>query len=282
MIRAIAAGLLLAGVAVEPAAGAFPDGAAGQTLTLNGVEIETFTYRPAGFEGERMIVVMHGSGRTADKYRDAAKDLGRRHRALIVAPRFDRSRFSQDAYYRAGIGADGPPDRNTGALVLALIERVRREEAKPSMTYLMIGHSAGGQFLSRFAAFVPNEAKRIVIANPSAYVRASLESGFPYGLAGLSDGVSGEARLKAYLAAPITIYLGTADTGSKGVEMTPPAIWQGFTWLQRGRNVFAAAQKTAADRGWTFAWRLIEAEGVGHSASRMFRNPAAGKALFPD
>jgi hypothetical protein len=71
-----------------------------------------------------------------------------------------------------------------------------------------LGHSAGGQFLARFAAFAENEATQIVIANPSSWVRPSLDIAAPYGFKGASDAAWGEAAVRRYLAAKITVLLG--------------------------------------------------------------------------
>ena len=86
-----------------------------------------------------------------------------------------------------------------------------RQEGRP-LAYSLLGHSAGGQFLERLAAFVPTQAKRIVVANPGSYVFPSLDVAAPYGLGKVYAGAEGEAQLRRYLEQPLTIYLGEADT----------------------------------------------------------------------
>ena len=95
--------------------------------------------------------------------------------------------------------------------MLALVDWVRRQEGRP-LAYSLIGHSAGGQFLDRLAAFVPTEARRIVVANPGSYVFPSLDIDAPYGLGKVYSGADGEAQLRRYLQQPLTIYLGEGDT----------------------------------------------------------------------
>jgi pimeloyl-ACP methyl ester carboxylesterase len=72
-------------------------------------------------------------------------------------------------YQRGGlVGADGavqPPERWTYASIPRMVARVRELEGKPELPYYLIGHSAGGQFLVRMAAFLPGEAERIIAAN---------------------------------------------------------------------------------------------------------------------
>ena len=56
---------------------------------------------------------------------------------------------------------------------------------------------------------------------------------------------------------------------------------QGSTRLERGQNVFAAAERVAREHGWPFNWRLIVVPGVGHSDSRIFASKQAVEALRP-
>ena len=55
---------------------------------------------------------------------------------------------------------------------------------------------------------------------------------------------------------------------------------QGLHRHARGRNVFEAAREVARESGWAFNWRLVEAEGVAHSARAMYASPAADTALL--
>jgi pimeloyl-ACP methyl ester carboxylesterase len=172
------------------------------------------------------------------------------------------------------------PSDWTGRLVLALVDWARQAEGRP-LAYALLGHSAGGQFLERLAAFVPTQAKRIVVANPGSYVFPSLDVAAPYGLAKVYAGADGEARLRRYLELPLTIYLGEADTRVDDRDDSPDARAQGASRHQRGVNAFNAARTLAQERGWTFNWRLVELPGVGHSAPKMFSAPQASDALAP-
>jgi hypothetical protein len=145
----------------------------------------------------------------------------------------------------------------------------------------MLGHSAGGQFLSRVAAFVPTEARRIVIANPSTYVFPDLTTPAPYAFGGVYSAGAGESELRRYLSLPLTIYLGQEDTGDEDRSDTPEAVAQGATRYERGHNVYQAGRDLAQSRGWAFNWRLVELPGVGHSARKMFAAPQAVVALRP-
>jgi hypothetical protein len=145
-----------------------------------------------------------------------------------------------------------------------------------SLPYALIGHSAGGQFLSRVAAYATPDATRIVIANPSSWVLPSVADAAPYGF---GKTIQPEQALRAYLALPLTVLLGAADTGTHNLSSEPEARAQGDNRLMRGRNTFAKAEAMARDRGWAFGWSKAEVPRVGHNAAQMFDSREAFDAL---
>lgn len=275
--------LALASARTPAAAAPIEAGASQQTARVGGKDMTVFLYRPACSDPS-LLVVFHGVGRNADGYRNHARPIADKLCMIVLAPLFDKKTFPSWRYQYGGIvrkGAVQPAANWTGNLVLQLVAWARKEEGK-SLPYSLIGHSAGGQFLERLAAFVPTEAKRIVIANPSTYVLASLDQRAPYGLGGVYPKPKADEELKRYLAAPITIFLGEEDVADdEHLVQTPEAKAQGATRYERGLNAFNAAKNTAQAKGLTFNWRLVELPGVGHNARKMFRSPQALQALAP-
>ena len=253
-----------------------------QDVDLRGTRFTIFTYRPKPCPDPALLLVFHGVSRNADGYRDHARPIADRACMIVVAPLFDEKRFPGWRYQRGGVERKGVlqnPRNWTGHYVVALIDWVRRTEGRPLDVY-MIGHSAGGQFLSRLAAFLPTDAKRIVIANPSTHVLPSLKTNAPFGMGGLYPEGEGQEKLQRYLATPVTIFLGKEDTGDKDRNDSPEARAQGETRFERGLNTFAAGQELSKSRGWRFDWRLVQLPGVGHSARKMFSSDEALMALF--
>jgi pimeloyl-ACP methyl ester carboxylesterase len=256
-------------------------GAREQTVKLRGLDMQVFSFRPADCARPSLLVVLHGLGRNADGYRDDAKGIAEKHCMIVLAPLFDETRFPTWAYQRGGIVHHNriQDARNwTGNFVLDLVQWARTEEAT-RLDYYLLGHSAGAQFLSRIAAFIPTEAKRIVITNPSSYVMPSSSVAAPFGFGGVYSGAAATAQLRAYLAQPITIFLGQDDVGGKNLSETPEARAQGATRYARGLNTFRAAEKAATQQGWAFGWRLVVVPGVGHSSKEMF-SPANAERAF--
>jgi pimeloyl-ACP methyl ester carboxylesterase len=257
-------------------------GNAKYTVDLRGLPFDVFTYRP-NCPSSGMLLVFHGLNRNAEGYRNVSRSLGDRLCMIVVAPLFDAERFPSWRFQMGGIvnqhGLQLPGDW-TGQFVLELVAWVHQQEGQ-ALPYSMIGHSAGGQFLSRLAAFTPTEARRIVIANPSTYVFASLQTKAPFGLGGVYSPKTAEAQLKRYLQTPVTIFLGQEDVGEQDLSETPAARAQGENRYARGLNAYRTAQTLAQSRGWTFNWRLVELAGVGHDTRKMFSSADAVDALLP-
>lgn len=252
------------------------------TMPLEGKPLEVFAYRPAGSAPKALLIVMHGLNRNADDYRDSAVPLADRLGMLVVAPLFDQERFPTDAYQRGNVlekGVPQPREEWTYRYIPKLVEEMRRREGRADLPYFLIGHSAGGQFLTRLAAFLPGDAARIVAANPGSHLFPTRDLPFPYGFGGLPPELGGDDAIRRYLAAPLTLLLGTADTLEKNLDTSATAMKQGATRIERGRECFRVAGEVARKNGWPFGWRLVEVEGVGHDSRKMFASKKAGAAL---
>ncbi len=257
------------------------------TATINGTTLTVYTYHPSNCSNPSILFVFHGLSRTASSYRDYAQSLADRNCLIVMAPLFDLARFPSWSYQRGGIvnsGAIQPRDRWTVWYVKGLVKWARSREGLPNAQYYLFGHSAGGQFTSRVAAFTLADAKRLVVANPSSYVLPSLAEAVAYGLGCVSSGCvytpdQATQEMKAYLALPLTVYLGEDDTGDAELNESAAAMRQGATRLERGQYTYDLAQAVATANGWPFNWRLVILPGVGHSASDMLRSDQAATAF---
>lgn len=249
------------------------------------VPLLCFVYKPEHWSGERMILVHHGVLRNADEYRDDSVVLGDRFDALIIAPKFDKERFPSRMYQRGGIlnedGTAALHGATTYTLIPQIAEAMRRLEGRPDMKLWIIGHSAGGQFAMRMSAFQDTGAERIVAANPGTDLFPTRDMPFGWGFGKLPESLSDDAELKRYLAAPLTLYLGTADDHpDEDLDMSPESVQQGPGRYQRGKAAFAMAQQLAHDKGWPCNWRLVEAPGIEHDHLKMFAHEKCADALF--
>lgn len=271
----------------------FPTGKSSTSATILGTSFTFYTYKPTSTPSGLMMV-FHGTNRNADDYRDSAAVLAKKLNYLVVAPLFDESRFNTDEYQRGGISGN-EKNRNawTTRFVAPMITWARTKEEMPSLPCVCFGHSAGGQFLSRVAAYErlgTDLVNRWVPSNPSTWVRGSgidqndgvnvdVDVSYdyaPFGFDTTLDGFTRADGLKGYLALPLTVYLGGSDTVrdsnlSSGVE----AEAQGRNRRERGEFVFGEAKANAAALGVPFGWKKVIAAGVGHTASGMLGAPEA-------
>ena len=254
-------------------------------IATGGHERAVFTYRPERWSGQRLLFVMHGVLRNADEYRDHAVGMADRFDALVVAPKFDSERFPSRAYQRGGIlredGSLAPPAEWTYARIPELAAAIRTRTGRADAQLFVIGHSAGGQFVLRMSAFQDTGAVRLVAANPGSVLLPTTDVPFGYGFGGLPKELADEARLRAYLAAPLTLYLGTGDDHEdEWFDTSKEAMAQGSGRHQRGLGLYWTARTLATLRGWPFGWRLVEATGVDHDHEKMFAHPMCELALF--
>lgn len=275
-------------VALRAAADPLPIGAHVDTLRVAHAELVTYTYKPAHYAGGPLLVVLHGLGRNAAGYRDYARTLADRHGLLVVTPLFDRARFPVWRYQLGGLVRDVTSD---DALVMqsrdawlsttldGLVDAVRTREGRP-LDVLIMGHSAGGQALTRHALTTDRQPRLLIAANPSTWLWPAADRRYPYGFAGLPTPPGGEDGLRRYLALPLVVLLGTADNRQdRDLNRSPAALRQGEHRHARGLAFFHAGEALARQRGWAFGWRLVEVPEVGHSANGMLNAPATLAAV---
>jgi pimeloyl-ACP methyl ester carboxylesterase len=283
-MHAILTTLLLVAPAAEP----IPAAPASRPIALGGVDIQVHTCRPADAEPKLLVLVFHGTLRNASEYRDWAKPLVEKAHAVVAAPEFDAKRFSSADYNRGGLldakGGLRPKEKWTFTRVRELADVLRKDLGKPDLPYACIGHSAGGQFVDRLAAFADTGASRLVASNPSSWLLPTRDMAYGYGFGKLPDALAGDDVMRRYLAAPLVLYLGTADTATtkeqdEYLDISAEAKRQGASRFERGHNAFQKAHQLAKDRGWPCNWKLVEASGVGHVGAEMLKHPRCLEAL---
>lgn len=259
--------------------GPAPKGEGEITVKCGQEVFRVFTYKPAKFSSGPVFFVFHGMKRNAADYRDYAIPLAEKYRALVAAPLFDAERFPLQAYGRGKVA-----NRETiFAYVSELIQAVLAREGGSRRDHYLIGHSAGGQLVGRYAAVETVKARRVVAANPGSFAFPRADWPWPYGMGDLPGDRQKEAHLRRYLATPLTVYLGQADddpaADSGNFDASPAANQQGVNRLERGRNFYEYGRMLARRKGWEFGWEKVEVPGVGHEARLMINHLRMAEAL---
>lgn len=257
-----------------------------QTLTVDfgGTSLQTFTYRPAG-EIKGVLLSFHGSGRNAEAARDTAMRMADEKGLYVVAPLFSADEYSTSEYQRGGVatsrGELRPEEDRTVSIVDDIARWAHAQVGNdPADETIAFGHSAGAQFASRVAAFGPDIFDKIIVANASTHVRASLTEDLPYGFNGV-PAAQQEAYLRDYLDDSVTIYVGSLDNdpNSPDLAKSSAAMRQGDDRLERAQFVYQEAKSLAESKGWDFNWEFVVAKGVAHSGRGMFNAPEFNDAF---
>ena len=171
------------------------------------------------------------------------------------------------------------PEEWTYAFVPMIIDHIRAREGEGDLPFFMLGFSAGGQFVSRMAALQDNDAERMLVISPGSVIFPTRDMDFGLGFGGLPDEFSNDERIRRLLGLPITVYIGTNDTEMAQLP-TGDAYTQGVHRYSRNLRWFNEAMDLAYTQDWPFNWRLVIADGPGHSPPDMFDHPQMKNALF--
>lgn len=278
----------------------------------------------------RVIIVFHGTNRNADTYFEYVRD------AAIMAGNYEDSTVIIAPYFM--IPDDDPPENflywnfNSGwkkgdksssslnnrisafALVDTILERISQNYN--NLTNIVIaGHSAGGQFVNRYAAGSQMENKirdnfginiHYIIANPSSYlyfdnkrrVEGTIDSfevptgisclsyynEYKYGLDDLNNYMesTGVSKIKSQYKQRNVIYLlgvDDRDPNSSSLDKSCPGMLQGNHRLERGKIYHNYIGSFFGDEIYT-RHKKVFVFGVGHSSRGMFQSNEGIEYLF--
>lgn len=274
----------------------------------------------------RALIVVHGQGRDADNYFRtslAATFLANAFDdTIVISPRFASNNGTgcRDTLaanevnwpcggdsWRSGGVATNNPKLTSYDFMDEIVRSLARKENFPNLKAIVIsGHSAGGQFVTRYEmANQVHESITVpityVVANPSSYSYLDPErpsgannemrpfgdgrncttyDSWPYGLksrTGYAAKLSDDQLKKQLAARPVTYLLGELDVlPLAGFDSSCPAMAQGPTRLARGQS-FAAYVKAK----YNAQHAVVVVPLCGHNARCMFTAEIALPILFP-
>jgi len=230
----------------------------------------------------RIIMVMHGGRRDADKYRDYWGAYAKQHKVLIAAPEISEEDFPTGWGYQTGNWVtpnSDSTDETKGERVsveqtsFAAFERafdqIKERFGVNAETYDIWGHGSGAQFVTRMIMLYPQA--RIgtgVAANSGTYTFPDWTLPLRYGLK--NTGVEPEDLKESYKH-HLVVMLGTADddTSHRLLSQLEIAKAQGAHRLEKGKNFFKANKAQAETLNTQYNWEIETVYGVGHSGRKM-------------
>ena len=262
--------------------------------------VDVFYYRPSGLTADSpVLIVLPGAGRNAWNYRDHWKDAADRHGVLVLALHYPEGEYEGFWNYNiASMITDVVIDRAARALsdyrivtdrerwlfddVDHVFNAAARGAGLGTEQYDLFGHSAGGQFLHRFAMFASERARanRILASNSGWYTVPVPGERFPFGL---DDLPVTESQLRAAFARKLVVFLGGSDDENEtrgDLVRSAQTDRQGLHRLARGKHFFETSDKVAAAIPAQFNWTLVVVPGIGHDPKGM--SMAAAQYLYGD
>jgi hypothetical protein len=327
VLLTLASGLLVSNAAAAPCTSVAD---CTEWVALGGGPARSMVYRsyPLGVRNQavtRALVMIHGASRDADNYfRTALASAflaGRLEDTVLVVPRLastdgnchDQLAENEIAWpcsgasWRAGGVAPKNPSLNSFDFVDEILRKLARKDAFPNLqSIVVVGHSAGGQFVNRYSmANTVHETLGVpveyVVSNPSSYGyvdadRPRGETGefglfsdgrncttfnqWPYGFekrSGYTAKVSDEQLKRNLATRPISYLLGEIDIlPLGGFDGSCPAMAQGPTRRARGE-----AYRKYVEKKLGVQQPIVVAHLCGHNARCMFTADEAMPLLYP-
>ena len=275
----------------------------------------------------RALIVVHGAGRDADNYFRTAVAAtflaGALDDTIVISPRFASNDSSgcRDTLatnevnwsctgdsWRSGGTASNDERLTSYDFADELLGSLARKDVFPNLRAIVVaGHSAGGQFVTRYEM-----ANRVhdklgvpvtyVVSNPSSYAYLDPErpaadinnelrpfgdagncttyDSWPYGLkkrSGYSAPLTDDQLKKQLVARPVTYLLGELDVlPIAGFDSSCPAMAQGPNRLARGQAFVSYVNKKYGAQH-----KVTVVPLCGHNARCMFTADPSLPVLFP-
>ena len=249
-------------------------------------EIIIHYYKPENLNpNSPIIIVLHGSGRNGNEYRDAWIDKAELYNILILSPEYSETFFPEFWNYNLGgmitdveINAERTAminfqiNKNPDTWIYKDFDRIfnlaKAELNLYSETYDMFGHSAGGQVLHRFAIFESNnKANRILASNSGWYTIPTDVDEFPVGL---QNSIISENEMN--FKNNLVLFLGEKDNENEtrgSLKRSSDIDKQGLHRLERGIYFYNESKEIASKINTEFNWKLEIIPNVGHDFREM-------------
>ncbi len=242
-----------------------------------------------------IVVLVHGTIRKDESALAVAETfvkrwvpVAERRRLVLLAPAFDQENFGGHA--GPGGGYRGLFGREVGAdvFVNALVDATRAAFPTVSAKIRLYGHSAGGQFVSRYLVMHPERVASAVIGSAGTFAFPDPDVRWTNGMKPLRrrmrwrdtdpwKQIAIEPAPDGWLKAaqiPVTVVVGERDDSkTKAIPGNP-----GRTHVERGRAWVRAMQALARRHGKRPRVRFVAVKNVGHNSKAL--TPASQRALF--
>ena len=215
----------------------------------------------------RLIVAVHGTGRTAATYRDSFAELAERERCIVLAPLFpvgliepgELSNFKRVKFH----------DMRFDLLLLAMVDEVGKKYGIDVSRFLLFGFSGGGQFVHRFYYLHPDRLAAVSIGAPGSLTQIDDKRDWWVGTRNFKAEFGVDIDLPAMRRVHVQMVVGAEDTETWEITIKPgDRIWMegandaGVTRIDRLATLKANYERQG------IAVRHDIVPGIGHEGAK--------------
>lgn len=170
-----------------------------------------------------LVVIQHGTGRTAGKYRDQMIDFCERNAVAVLTPLFPA-------------GIEDPEDLHNykfidyrgirfDEILLAMIDEAAARVPIATEKFMLHGFSGGGQFAHRFLYLHPDRLSAVSVGAPGRITMLDPETDWWLGTRGMAEHFGIEVDLEAIARVPIQLVIGEHDVETWEVNDRTGSNW---------------------------------------------------------
>ena len=184
-------------------------------------------YVPRGYQpgdpDTGLAVVVHGTLRTPERYREEFSAFAEEHNCIILCPLFpagiiesqDLDNYKYLEYH--GIRFDH--------ILLSMVDEVARKYELDVSRFLLHGFSGGGHFAHRFLYLHASRLRGVSIGAPGMITMIDPERSWHIGTKGLEDKFGIASTLEEMRAVPVHMVVGADDTDTWEINNTSGPLW---------------------------------------------------------
>lgn len=189
-----------------------------------------------------LFVLIHGSRRTAESYRDACAGFAEKNNVMVLVPLFPVGiPTPQDTGgYKFVLDSEIRYDR----ILLAMVEEVENRYPVETEKFYMHGFSGGGQFANRFLYLWPQRLAALSVGAPGLVTLHS-DQNWWLGTKNVQSLFGINIDFDTISRVPVQIIVGDQDLDSSEIMLTPTSRYWMDGANQAGKNRVQRAQSLA-------------------------------------
>lgn len=170
-----------------------------------------------------LVVVQHGTGRTAGQYRDALADFCEQQRCVVLAPLFPAGIVDADDLHNFKFIAYR--DIRFDRLLLDIVDEAADRFPVDGSKFLLHGFSGGGQFTHRFLYLHPQRLAAASIGAPGRITLLDDSKRWWLGTGGFAQRFGADIDLDAIRRVPVQMVVGAADVETWEINNRGDSNW---------------------------------------------------------